>query len=147
MMPISLNQVSACLENNIISTIQHGSVYVESKNNGSSHENKSPANQNEGKSVNFETNFKPKLSKNRTDYLKEETVRKMDRQLLTEKQISKQKLAKDLGITVKSLLQFCSSKFPAALISKINLQLIKFYCETKFNNNNQEEKKDAINKF
>ncbi|EKE01117.1 MAG: hypothetical protein ACD_21C00209G0001 [uncultured bacterium] len=74
-------------------------------------------------------NFKSQLSKG---HLSAETVRKMILRFLSEKHIPKQKLAKILGITEESLLQLCFSEFSTALISKINLPLVKLYCKTKF---------------
>ena len=65
-------------------------------------------------------------------YLNIETIQKMIWRFLSEKQISKEKLAEALGITVKSLKQICSKKAPAALMLQINLPLIKLYCKTKF---------------
>ena len=93
-------------------------------NNG--YESKLSASKNEGVS------FKAKLSKNKANYLSVETIRKMILRFLSEKQIPKQKLAAALGITEKSLLRICLSRFSVALIAKINLPLVRLYCKTKF---------------
>lgn len=136
MIPVSLNQLSVCLVNTVFSIIKHENVCMEINNNI---ESKVSANQNK------DISLQSKVSKSRTTYLSIETVQKMICRFLTEKQISKQKLAGYLRISVKSLLQLCSSQIPSELIPRINLRLIKLYCRTNFNN--QEEKKDAINKF
>lgn len=130
MIPISSSIISACPANNMSSIIQHGDVYMELSDDN--YKSKLQANQEDG-------NLKSKFSKSKADYLSVETVRKMIERFLTEKKIPEQKLAESLGIPVKSLLQLCSSQFPSSLIPRINLHLIKLYCETNFNN--QEEKK------
>ena len=77
-------------------------------------------------------NLKRKRLKQRNEYLPKETMLKMIWRILTEKHYPEEKLAHALGITVKSLKQFCSQKCSASLIPKINLPLIKLYCVTRF---------------
>lgn len=76
-------------------------------------------------------------------YLGIETIRKMLKKLLLEKKIERKDLAKSLGIQLARLDQILFSKPTEALIKKVNLPLVKLYCETKFNNQ-KEEKSDAI---
>jgi len=78
------------------------------------------------------TNLKRRRLKKRNEYLPMETMRKMIWRILIEKHLPEEKLAHALGITVKSLKQFCSENCSANLIPKINLPLIKLYCVTKF---------------
>ena len=63
-------------------------------------------------------------------YLKIEVIQKMLNRFLVEKQMPKEELASDLGITVKSLEQLFSQEDNSNLIRKINLPLVKLYCET-----------------
>lgn len=64
-----------------------------------------------------------------------ETAQKMIRRLLIEKKIPKTILAENLGITRKDLEHILLQRNPVvALITKINLSLIKLYCSTNFNN-------------
>ncbi|CAL7960809.1 hypothetical protein GAMM_170093 [Gammaproteobacteria bacterium] len=79
------------------------------------------------------TNLKRRRLKKRNEYLHRETMRKMIWRILTEKHMPEEKLAHALGITIKSLKQFCSKNCPLTLVPKINLPLIKLYCVTKFN--------------
>lgn len=66
------------------------------------------------------------------DFLKIETIKKMLHRFLDEKKMSEKELCGLLGIDLKELgLIFSNQKLPA-LISKINLPLIKLYCKTKF---------------
>lgn len=73
-----------------------------------------------------------KPNKNNNNYLRIEVIQKMICRFLTEKKVSKQKLAEALGITVRGLNQLCSKEATQALIQKINLRLVKLYCKTKF---------------
>lgn len=75
---------------------------------------------------------KKRRLKKRNDFLHKEALQKMIWRFLTEKHMPEEKLSHTLGITVKSLRQFCSKQPPLALIPKINLPLIKLYCLTKF---------------
>ncbi|OGT07882.1 MAG: hypothetical protein A2V89_01030 [Gammaproteobacteria bacterium RBG_16_37_9] len=63
-------------------------------------------------------------------YLKIEVIQKMLNRFLVEKQMPKEELASALGITVKSLEQLFSQEDNSNLIRKINLPLVKLYCET-----------------
>ena len=64
-------------------------------------------------------------------FLRIEIIQKMILRL-TKTNMSKEKLAETLGITVNSLKQLCSKNTSLELIPKINLPLIKLYCKTKF---------------
>jgi hypothetical protein len=126
---------SVAISNPVISMvpINRSGVYVKISNQSSEKLLSTNSNKNTG--------HKSKPSKISPDYLAAEKVQKMLFRLLTEMPISKQKLAESLGITVKNLLRLYSSKFPLALIPKINLCLIKLYCETNFNNQQEEKKR------
>jgi len=87
-----------------------------------------------------DTGSKPRPSKISSDYLSAEKIQKMLVRFLTETPISKRKLAEALGITVKSLIKFCSLQALPAVTHKINLPLIKLYCATKFQQPNKIEK-------
>jgi hypothetical protein len=80
--------------------------------------------------------FQETKSKRPTCYLDVEKISKMISRFFTETQISKEALAKTLGISVKGLNWLYLQKAPPALIRKINLPLIHLYCKTKFNNKN-----------
>jgi DNA-binding Xre family transcriptional regulator len=71
-------------------------------------------------------------SRENNAYLRIEVIQKMISRFLIEKKMPKQNLAEALGITIRSLNQLCSRKAPQALILKVNLSLIKLYCEAKF---------------
>ncbi len=60
------------------------------------------------------------------------TIRKIIRRFLVEKKMPKEKLIETLGITIENLELLFSQKIPPELILKINLPLIKLYCETKW---------------
>jgi len=81
----------------------------------------------------IKTNLKRKRLQKKNEYLHKEIMRKMIWRILTEKHMPEEKLAHALGITIKSLKQFCSKNCPSTLVPKINLPLIKLYCVTKFN--------------
>jgi hypothetical protein len=69
----------------------------------------------------------------RENYLSAKTIQKMIYRLLTEKKISRKKLADLLEITVKKLeMLLFGEEVSLELIPKINLPLIKLYCETNF---------------
>jgi len=66
-------------------------------------------------------------------YLKLDVICKMIDRFLTEKKMSKEDLAQTLDIKILDLERLISQKdIPPTLIPKINLPLIKLYCETKF---------------
>lgn len=72
----------------------------------------------------------------RENYLSATTIQKMIYRLLTEKKISRKKLADLLEITVKKLeMLLFGEEVSLELIPKINLPLIKLYCETNFYQN------------
>ena len=77
-------------------------------------------------------NLKQRQNKKGRAYLHIKTVHKMVLRFLLEKQMPEEKLAKILGITVRNLKQFYSTKSLRTLIPKINLSLVKLYCSTKF---------------
>lgn len=79
------------------------------------------------------TTIDPKLTaaKSTHSYLSIEVIQKMLNKFLTEKNISKEKLAEALGISIKELDDLRGNQ-NTSLISKINLPLIELYCETKW---------------
>ena len=70
----------------------------------------------------------------RTDiYLKIDVIRKIIDRFLVEKKMSKESLAAALEIRLIDLERIIFHKeIPSTLIPKVNLPLIKLYCETKF---------------
>ena len=76
-------------------------------------------------------NLKRKHPKKISPYLSIETIQKILHRFLIEKKISKEELAKALKITINNLESlFCKQSL--YLIPKVNLPLIRLYCETKF---------------
>ncbi len=75
-------------------------------------------------------------------------IRKILNKFLVEKKLSKATLAERLGIATNELTALLYKKNVTPLIYKVNLPLIKLFCETKFSNSNnqQEEKDDAVSK-
>jgi hypothetical protein len=65
-------------------------------------------------------------------FLKAETAQKMLYRFLDEKKISKEDLAKTMGVTVNDIRKICSNTASIEVILKISLPLIKLYCKTKF---------------
>ena len=64
-------------------------------------------------------------------YLNINIIQKMLNKFLTEKNIPKEKLAEALGVSIKELEDLWGNQ-NTSLIPKINLPLIKLYCETKW---------------
>ena len=79
---------------------------------------------------------KPKQKRiNRTeDYLKMGVIRAMLKKFLDEKKMAKENLANALGITEDELDRLLFYKTVLKIKQKINLPLIKLFCETKFDN-------------
>ena len=82
-------------------------------------------------------NVKSNLSINQNNkisaYLNIETIRKMINRFLVENKMSKESLAAALEIRAVDLDQLIfQEELPPRLIPKVNLPLIKLYCETKF---------------
>jgi len=76
---------------------------------------------------------KRSINNKEAPYLSIDVVRKMLSRLLFEKKMSHEELAKYLGISREDLVRLLPQKKEAfSLIPKINLPLIKLYCETKF---------------
>jgi len=87
---------------------------------------------------------KPVIDLNKTDELKQRNVkntnaylsivviRKILEKLLVEKKMAKESLIKALGITGEELDKLLFYKSISKLVEKINLPLIKLFCETKF---------------
>jgi len=73
-----------------------------------------------------------KLTKKNNSYLSVNTIQKMVKRFLTEKKMSKEKLARALAITIGDLERIFSQGNLSKLIPKINLPLIKLYCKTKW---------------
>ena len=59
-------------------------------------------------------------------------IQKMIQRFLTEKEMSEAKLSELLGITIEELSLIFSQENLSNLIPKINLPLIRLYCETKW---------------
>lgn len=59
-------------------------------------------------------------------------VQKMIQRFLTEKEMSEARLSELLGITIEELSLVFSQENLSNLIPKINLPLIRLYCETKW---------------
>lgn len=78
-------------------------------------------------------NLQKNKNKKKSDYLSVNIVQRMLKQLLTKPQMSKEKLAVALGITIAEFNRLCYKKPTAKLLYKINFALIKLYCGTKFN--------------
>ncbi|CAL7964081.1 hypothetical protein GAMM_60193 [Gammaproteobacteria bacterium] len=72
------------------------------------------------------------LTKKKNSYLSMNTIQKMVQRFLTEKKMSKEKLARTLAITVRDLERIFSQDDLSRLISKVNLPLIRLYCKTKW---------------
>lgn len=64
-------------------------------------------------------------------YLCKEAIQKMVLQLLSGNNMTKEELAKLLGITLQDLILLCSKDASLTLLQKVNLPLIKLYCKTK----------------
>jgi len=65
-------------------------------------------------------------------YLNLKNAHKMIQRFLDEKGMSKDELAFILHVKVKNLDQIFSKKIPPGLMSKINLPLVRLYCNTKW---------------
>ena len=72
------------------------------------------------------------LTKKNSTYLSMNTMQKMVQRFLTEKKMSKEKLARALAITVEDLERIFSQGDLSRLIPKVNLPLIRLYCKTKW---------------
>ncbi len=81
--------------------------------------------------INKKPNLEQKDAQNIDAYLNVETIQKILNKFLIEKKMSKEKLAESLEISTNELETFLSNK-NISLIPKINLPLVKLYCETKF---------------
>ena len=65
-------------------------------------------------------------------YLDLENAHRMINRFLNEKGMTKKELAESLDVTVRNLEQLFSDKIPAGLMSKVNLPLVRLYCNTKW---------------
>lgn len=65
-------------------------------------------------------------------YLCKEAIQKMVLQLLSGNNMTKEELARLLGITLQDLILLCSKDASLTLLQKVNLPLIKLYCKTKY---------------
>ncbi len=70
---------------------------------------------------------------NDVTYLSIETIQEIFNKFLVEKNMTKEKLAQEIAITVEELEQLLCNENTSLLTHKVNLPLIKFYCETKWN--------------
>jgi DNA-binding Xre family transcriptional regulator len=111
---------------NILPVVQHKSNDMEKSINTNGREENLAINPNE------KNRLEQKHIRSANNYLRIEVIQKMIYRFLIEKKMPKQNLAEALEITVRSLNQLCSNEAPPALILKINLSLIKLYCQTKF---------------
>lgn len=65
-------------------------------------------------------------------YLSIETIQKILTRFLVEKNMPKEELAKKIFVTIEELERLLCGKNVSELIPKVNLPLIKFYCETRW---------------
>lgn len=86
-------------------------------------------------SQNKRIGLKQSENKKHDIYLSAEIIRKMVLRFLGGIQMPEKKLAKILRINVRNLRQLCSLEVTQALIAKVNLPMIKFYCKTYFKSN------------
>jgi DNA-binding Xre family transcriptional regulator len=73
-------------------------------------------------------------AQNASSYLNLITIQKMLNKLLTEKNMSKESLTEALGLKRNELEAIINHHASSELVAKVNLPLIKLFCETKFNN-------------
>jgi len=65
-------------------------------------------------------------------YLSLENAHRMVNRFLNEKGMTKKELASHLDVKVKHLDQLFSEKIPPGLMCRINLPLVKLYCNTQW---------------
>lgn len=65
-------------------------------------------------------------------YLSLDSMQKMMGRFLTEKKMSKSELAGLLEINIRNLDNIFSGRIPPGLLPKVNLQLTRLYCSTKW---------------
>jgi hypothetical protein len=70
--------------------------------------------------------------KNDVYYLSIEIIQEMLHKFLAEKNMTKEKLAQEIEISVEELEQLLCNKNASLLIPKVNLSLVKLYCKTKW---------------
>ena len=81
---------------------------------------------------------KDKKPRKENIYLSAEVIKKMLYRFLVENKMTKENLAKALEITITELEKLLFCEAAPALIAKVNLPLIKLYCETKFDSGQKE---------
>lgn len=69
---------------------------------------------------------------NNDTYLSIERIQELLHKFLTEKNMTKEKLVQEIGISAEELEQLLCNKNTSLLISKVNLSLVKLYCRTKW---------------
>lgn len=69
---------------------------------------------------------------NNDTYLSIERIQEVFHKFLTEKNMTKEKLAQEVGISIEELEQLLCNKNTSLLIPKVNLTLVKLYCRTKW---------------
>ena len=84
------------------------------------------------KNPNKTSKSKQKRIKKTDGYLKIAVIRIMLKKFLNEKKMAKENLANALGITEEELDQLLFYKLVSKIKQKVNLPLIKLYCETKW---------------
>ena len=97
-----------------------------------------PSNKLFSKKHNKATAKKNSNCKGVSEYLSMVVIRKTIKNFLTEKEMSRENLAQLLKITTEELDQLLFYRPATELIRKANLSLIKLYCATKFDNQNNQ---------
>jgi hypothetical protein len=82
-------------------------------------------------SISKKPNLEQKYAQNVSPYLHIEIIQKIINKFLIEKKMSKEELAMALEVSIDKLEGLLNNTY-LSLIPKINLPLIKLYCETKF---------------
>lgn len=126
MKPIDLNKTFCNLVNTIIPIKRHKNICTDKLTNTAS-QIKSPAT-----NPNKTNKSKQKRIKKIDGYLKIAVIRIMLKKFLNEKKMAKENLANALGITEEELDQLLFYKLVSKIKQKVNLPLIKLYCETKW---------------
>ncbi len=76
---------------------------------------------------------KKNTSQNTAVYLNLKTIQEILHKFLIEKNMSKENLAEILGLKINELEMIINNQASSELIIKVNLPLIKLFCETGFN--------------
>lgn len=125
-MSFSLNNILAHPITNVVSIDQNKNTNIKKTADIAHQKEKSVKNKN--KKVNSEQEH----VKNANKYLDIKIIRQMLTRFLAKKQMPKEILADELGVTVEELEQLFAHTVSLELIHKVNLPLIKLYCETRW---------------